>query len=437
MREYLSPLPEAILRSPRWWVALSGGADSVALLHALVAYRETATAPAIHAIHVNHGLHADAPDWVALCQRHADNVGVPLEVAHCNIEPSGHGLESDARTARYAAFEAVVKKGEVLFTAHHADDMVETVMLRLLRGAGPRGLSGIPRHRICGDGLIFRPLLDTPGETLRSAVEAAGLDYVTDPSNLQTQQDRNYLRQVVLPAIAERWPGYRETVRRAAELQALTQQRLSTLPLQRTQTVVGEPAVAVDPTQDPAVFAAEIHQWLGELRLDAPDQRRLLEFARQVLTAAADRTPELVWDSACLRAWDGMVISVPISLASGASVSLPDEVVVGESLEGPWGSLSWEACEGAYGLLAGTTLSCIRCEQLATLAPLNRPSKPSKKWLQELRIPPWWRGHLPVLTRDSVPLWLFSAGSLQGLESSGAKAAEAGLKPIWRLFNAV
>ncbi len=437
MREYLSPLPEAILRSPRWWVALSGGADSVALLHALVAYRESAAAPAIHAIHVNHGLHADAPDWVALCQRHADNVGVPLEVAHCSIEPSGHGLESDARTARYAAFEAVVKKGEVLFTAHHADDMVETVMLRLLRGAGPRGLSGIPRQRICGDGLIFRPLLDTPGETLRSAVEAAGLDYVTDPSNLQTEQDRNYLRQVVLPAIAERWPGYRETVRRAAELQALTQQRLSTLPLKRTQTVVGEPAVAVDPTQDPAVFAAEIHQWLGELRLDAPDQRRLLELARQVLTAAADRTPELVWDSACLRAWDGMVISVPISLASGASVSLPDEVVVGESLEGPWGSLSWEESHSAYGLLAGTTLSCIPCEQLATLAPLNRPSKPSKKWLQELRIPPWWRGHLPVLTRDSVPLWLFSAGPLQGLESSGAKAPEAGLKPIWRLFNAV
>ena len=437
MREYLSPIPEAILRSPGWWVAFSGGADSVALLYALVAYRETAAAPAIRAIHVNHGLHADASEWVTLCQRHADRLGVPLEVVHCKVEAGGLGMESAARTERYAAFEAVLKEGEVLFTAHHADDMVETVMLRLLRGAGPRGLSGIPRQRQCGAGLIFRPLLDTPGAALRTAVQAADLDYVTDPSNLQTEQDRNYLRQVVLPVIAERWPGYRETIRRAAGLQTLAQQRLSTLPLQRTQTTLNELALVVDPAQGPSMFASEIHQWLGELQLNAPDQRRLLEFARQVLTAAPDRIPELAWERACLRAWDGMVVYLPATLMSLSSQPLPDAVRVGDPADGPWGSLRWEPSDGAPGLQAGALLDCIRCEQLTTLAPLNRRQKPSKRWLQEMRIPPWWRRHLPVLTADSVPIWLSAVGPLEGLEDSVARSDKAGLKPIWQLFNAV
>jgi tRNA(Ile)-lysidine synthase len=82
-------------------------------------------------------------------------------------------------------------------------------------------------------------LLNTTSDTLRSAVEAAGLEYVIDPSNLETEQDRNYLRQVVLPVVAERWPGYRETIQRAAGLQAMAQQRLSQLPLPRTETSDG------------------------------------------------------------------------------------------------------------------------------------------------------------------------------------------------------
>ena len=162
MHENLTCLPDSVIQAPRWWVALSGGADSVALLYALAAYRDTATAPPIHAIHVNHGLHPDATDWSELCQRHADALNIPLHIRVCDIEPSGRGVEADARRERYQAFESVLGDGDILFTAHHADDMVETVLLRLLRGAGPRGLSGIPRERACGPGRLFRPFLTTP-----------------------------------------------------------------------------------------------------------------------------------------------------------------------------------------------------------------------------------------------------------------------------------
>ena len=159
MRQYLIALPDSVIAAPRWWVALSGGADSVALLHALVALSAEQSTPAIHAIHVNHYLHPDAGEWSQLCQRHADALRVPLIVADCKVLSSGRGLEADARRERYSAFEQVLEQDEVLFTAHHVDDQVETVLLRLLRGSGPRGLAGIPQQRPCGKGCVFRPFL--------------------------------------------------------------------------------------------------------------------------------------------------------------------------------------------------------------------------------------------------------------------------------------
>ena len=434
MREILTHLPDALLDAPRWWVALSGGADSVALLYALAACRDASSAPPIHAIHVNHGLHPSAGEWSEVCQRHADKLAVPLHISVCSIEPSGRGVEADARRERYRAFESVLAEGDILFTAHHADDMVETVLLRLLRGAGPRGLSGIPSERACGAGRIVRPLLNTTSETLRNAVEAAGLEYVTDPSNLETQQDRNYLRQVVLPAVAERWPGYRETIQRAASLQAMAQQRLSQLPLPRATTAMGEAALVIDPTADVAELAAQLHQWLGESDTESPDRRRLLELARQALDAGQDRLPELRWGDACLRVWNGWVVRVS---EAGQGAAFPNEVVVGEAVEGPWGHLSWESLEGSPAFPAGMRLSCTVSGDLETLAPLNRPQKATKKWLQELRIPPWWRRHLPVLSSENQPIWLLPVGPLSGAAVFSGQAAQPGLRPVWRLSSSV
>jgi tRNA(Ile)-lysidine synthase len=430
VREILTTFPDALLAAPRWWVALSGGSDSVALLYALAAYRDASSAPPLRAIHVNHGLHAAAGEWSDLCQRHADRLSIPLHINVCNIEPSGRGLEADARRERYRAFEGVLAEGDILFTAHHADDMVETVLLRLLRGAGPRGLSGIPRERACGAGRIFRPLLNTTSDTLRSAVEAAGLEYVIDPSNLETEQDRNYLRQVVLPVVAERWPGYRETIQRAAGLQRMAQQRLSQLPLPRTETTMGEPALVIDPTVDVAELAAQIHQWLGESDIDSPNQRRLLELARQALEAGLDRQPELRWGDGCLRVWNGWVVSVTEPASDWV---LPGDVVIGEPAEGNWGRLDWEPADDGPGLPTGAQLACGASGEVESVTPLNRPQKPTNKWLQEMRIPPWWRRYLPVLWSETAPVWVLPVGPLSAAADMDNDTAEPGLRPVWHL----
>jgi len=434
VREILTPFPDALLEAPHWWVALSGGADSIALLYALAAYRDAASAPPLHAIHVNHGLHGAAGEWADLCQRHADRLSIPLQITVCNIEPSGRGLEADARRQRYRAFEGVLAEGDILFTAHHADDMVETVLLRLLRGSGPRGLSGIPRERACGAGRIFRPLLNTTSDTLRSAVEAAGLEYVTDPSNLETEQDRNYLRQAILPALAARWPGYRETIQRAAGLQAMAQQRLSQLPLPRTETTMGEPALVIDPTVDAAELAAQIHQWLGESDIDSPDQRRLLELARQALEAGLDRQPELCWDDGCLRVWSGRIVSVSEPTENWL---FPDEIVVGEPAGGDWGRLDWEPAGDGPGLPYGARLFCGTSGEIDSVTPFNRPQKPTNKWLQEMRIPPWWRRHIPVLWSESAPVWVLPVGPLLAATDLDNDTAAPGLRPVWHFSSSL
>lgn len=430
MRELLATLPEPIATAPGWWVALSGGADSVALLYALVAYRGDTSLPPIRAIHINHGLHPDAPQWVAVCEQHCRALSVPLQVSECHVDAAGRGLEANARAERYRIFEAALGRDEVLFTAHHADDMVETVLLRLFRGAGPKGLAGIPRQRACAEGVIYRPFLDVSAASLRTALEAAGLDYVIDPSNLESDQDRNYVRHEVLPVVAQRWPGYRETILRAATLQAMAQQRLSALPLRHTQTVLGEPALLIDSALDPQTLAGQLHQWLSETTVTMPDRRRLLELARQALTADRDRQPELVWADRYLRVWNGLIVD---STAPESAQRFPEAVTVGEPQQGEWGRLDWEISNNSVGLAPGEVMSAITTDKLTVLTLPNRPEKPVKKWLQEMRIPPWWRRHLPVLMRKNVPVWLLPVGPLGGDDQPDMLSSEQCLRPIWTL----
>ncbi|MGY4490239.1 tRNA lysidine(34) synthetase TilS [Pseudomonas sp. TE3610] len=210
--------------SPRWHVALSGGLDSTVLLHQLAILARTQSLPPLHATHVHHGLQAAADAWPQHCQRLCDALGVPLTVVRVQVAP-GASLEAAARDARYAAFEQALGAGEVLLTGQHRDDQAETLLFRLLRGTGVRGLTGMAAQRPLGQGMLLRPLLQTGRDALETYAKANGLEWVEDPSNADTRFSRNYLRNDVLPVIARRWPRFAQTFARTAshlaEAQAL------------------------------------------------------------------------------------------------------------------------------------------------------------------------------------------------------------------------
>ncbi len=207
-------------RAASYRVGFSGGRDSHVLLHALAAARHLLPAP-LTALHVDHGMHPDAPRWAEHCRAVCAALEIPLTVRRAVVESSGgHGSEAAARAARYAVYREEVASGECLVLAHHRDDQAETVLLRLMRGAGADGLAGIPASRCLGGAVLVRPLLGFGGEELAAYAAAHGLEWVDDPSNADEGLDRVFLRRRVLPLLASRWPEAGARLAAAADLLA-------------------------------------------------------------------------------------------------------------------------------------------------------------------------------------------------------------------------
>ncbi|CRI55669.1 tRNA lysidine(34) synthetase TilS [Pseudomonas sp. CCOS 191] len=204
------------LDAPAWYVAFSGGLDSTVLLHLLADYARNHPAPPLRAVHVHHGLQAAADAWPAHCKTVCDALGIELDVVHVQVAP-GASLEQAARDARYTAFEKQLAPGAVLFTGQHRDDQAETLLFRLLRGAGLRGLSAMPEVRSLGQGRLVRPLLKVSRERLHAYAQSRGLVWVDDPSNTDTTFARNFLRSEVFPLLRGRWPQAEANLARSAE----------------------------------------------------------------------------------------------------------------------------------------------------------------------------------------------------------------------------
>lgn len=204
------------LNAPAWYVAFSGGLDSTVLLHQLAVYTRNHPAPPLRAIHVHHGLQAAADAWPDHCRAVCAALGVELDVLPVQVAP-GASLEQAARNARYDAFEKRLGLGEVLFTGQHRDDQAETLLFRLLRGAGLRGLSAMPQQRPLGQGSLVRPLLGLSRQQLQTYADMHGLVWVDDPSNSDTAFARNFLRGEVFPILRQRWPQAEANLARSAE----------------------------------------------------------------------------------------------------------------------------------------------------------------------------------------------------------------------------
>lgn len=210
--QVLSPWRNA----PVWHIAFSGGLDSTVLLHLLASLAKSENLPPLSAVYVHHGLQAAADEWPAHCQSICDNFGVRLRVKRVQVQP-GASLERAARDARYQAFAEVIGAGQVLLTGQHRDDQAETLLFRLLRGAGVRGLAAMPAQRALAGGYLVRPLLDVSREALAVYAHDHQLKWIEDPSNADSRFSRNYLRHRVFPALTERWPQAVIRLARTAE----------------------------------------------------------------------------------------------------------------------------------------------------------------------------------------------------------------------------
>lgn len=289
-------------------VAFSGGPDSTALLHALSQLSEVRTR-GLRALHVDHGLHADSAAWAEHCQRFCATLALPCEVLRVQVDSSkGEGLEAAARRARYAALATQLRDDEYLLLGHHRDDQAETVLLKLLRGAGPEGLGGMRALRPFARGQLWRPLLTLSRRQLRAYVEAHQLDCIDDPSNSDTRLARNQLRREILPRLLQHWPQAVDSIVHSAALSRAAADALQVQWLAAFDALhdpaSGSLHAAGWLALNPALREPLLDHWLHARGLPAPTTAQRRQIERQC-GARAGQLPCIRWAGAELHIWKG------------------------------------------------------------------------------------------------------------------------------------
>jgi tRNA(Ile)-lysidine synthase len=428
--DQLAQLPPA----RRYWVAYSGGCDSTVLLHALATLRDELPVE-LRALHVNHNLHEAAPEWAAHCHAVSEALGIPLYEVNVDARASkGESPEAAARAARYHIFHEVLAAGDGLLLAHHRDDQAETLLLQLLRGSGPRGLAAMPSHRPLGAGWLGRPLLGFSRRVLCQYADAEGLQWIDDPSNFDTEFDRNFLRQHVMPLLQQRWPAGASTLARTAGLQAEAAELLHQLAEEDWQDTAGphtgslriEALLQLTPERQRNL----LRYWIDSVNhLPLPDQQRLGRILIEVIPAAKDAQPCISWPGGQVRRYAGLLY---LLAADPQPVSGPLDWDLCNDLQLADGRVLTVVAVSGEGLQAGLqsnkTLS-VRFRQGGEMCrPVGRGHHHElKKLFQEWGVPPWERARVPLLY---VGEELAAVAGYCVCEPYHAHKQQAGLKPV-------
>ena len=286
-------------------VGLSGGCDSVVLLHLLISL---GLGKRLSAIHVHHGLSPNADAWAKFCTEFCARFDIPLRVQSVTVDlKSGHGIEAAARLARYAAFSRCAVP--TILLAHHQGDQAETLLFNLLRGAGVAGAAGMADERRHGDLRILRPLLSVTRSALASYAAAKQLDWIEDESNADTKFTRNFLRHDVLTVINQRFPVAEQNLAQAAGHFSEAAGLLDELAAGDWQLVSDGETLNLRRLRPLGVARIKnlLRYRLRQMAWQAPVAARLDEFVRQLLNAAPDRHPELKLDKGLMRVGKGQL----------------------------------------------------------------------------------------------------------------------------------
>jgi tRNA(Ile)-lysidine synthase len=372
-------------------VALSGGVDSVVLLHQLK------DRPGISAIHVHHGLSPNADAWANFCRKLCKRWGIPLAIKRVKVVKRGEGLEAAARAARYGVFGAIPQ--EILVLAHNLDDQAETVLMNLLRGTGTRGASGMARESRLHGKVLQRPLLDLPRDAILAYAREHKLQWIEDESNADESLTRNFIRRRIGPLLGQKYPKWRQALARAAQHFAKKE-----------------------------IGAEEmLRAYLREQGLKAPSEAKLAEMLKQ-LSAAGART-RIEHDGATLRLYRNNVVMTkqhqtttfsPVKWKGERRLPLP---ALGCELRFKRG-----AGIDARRLKEGAFEVRLRSGGERLQPHPRRPRRTLKNLFQEAGVPHWTRGQVPLLFCGEDLVWVPGLGV-------DARYQGRGLMPEWHPIN--
>jgi tRNA(Ile)-lysidine synthase len=383
-------------------VGLSGGVDSVVLLH-LLHKLSTRFSWELSALHVHHGISPNADAWSDFCAGLCASLHISLHIERVDIAPlREHGIEAAARKLRHAAFAG--QSCDFVAVAHHADDQAETLLLQLLRGSGLRGVSAMPQFADRADSLaLIRPLLHCSREEILAYAAAHQLHWIEDESNADDNFPRNFLRHRVLPLLGERFPAYRDTLMRSAQHFAEASTLLDELARRDGAGMISGETLAIDALRSLDLARAKnlLRYFLHGVGAPMPQLVQLDDMLHQLCAARPDAAVCVEYSGWQVRRYRDRVYAL---LA-------PDDFDPGLVL--PWrgeAELDWPALHaqlrfqqaGNYGIslaklqLAPVTLRLRRGGETLRPHP-NGATRTLKNMLQEQHIAPWQRERMPLL----------------------------------------
>lgn len=397
-------------------VGLSGGVDSVVLLH-LLHKLSARFSWQLSALHVHHGISPNADMWSDFCASLCASLHISLHIERVDITPlREHGIEAAARKLRHAAFAE--QTCDFVALAHHADDQAETLLLQLLRGAGVRGASAMPQlaertkpTKDTGPISLVRPLLHCSRREILDYAAVHQLRWIEDESNADDNYPRNFLRHRVLPLLGERFPAYRDTLARSAQHFAEASGLLDDLAQQDgAQAIAGETlAVAALQSLGHARAKNLLRYFLHHTGAPMPQMVQLDDMLHQLCSARQDAAVCVSYSEWQVRRYQGKVFALRALGDFDRNLVLRWH---GEA-ELDWPALNVrlhfvQSRSRSQGQPRGSGISLEKLQRAPVTLRLRnggealRPHQEAatrslKNLLQEHSVPPWQRDRLPLL----------------------------------------
>ena len=398
------------------WLALSGGVDSVALL-----YLAAAAGLKPNVVHIHHGLQDQADVWLDLCQTHADHLGIKLVTTRLSLQKTS---EAHAREYRYQAIFAHMQSGDTLLLGHHANDQVETLLMRLCRGTSVHGLSGIREkleQNVDNKSItLWRPLLSTSKSALEQLANQIGLSFALDPTNHQVIADANlraHLRAHITPKLRERFSSLEQNILRTADLMSESASILDEVcdqDLAHCRISVHVLSLGKLTQLSAARRRAVLSRFMINRSHQRPTRAKVLELEALVLSPPTSGTAIWQHQGFEYRFYAEKLYQIQKDLPPAVPLSQSICFSEGGGLHGfvASGALWHQASISGLGLsheLQSQTLKLDPPAPGSSLKLLERSgSRSVKKILQEQKIEPWLRGDCMILSFQQTPLGLLT-----------------------------
>lgn len=427
------------LHGRRLWLACSGGRDSLALAALCVQLYRQGKLPCLpQLLHVDHGLQADSRHWAKHVANWAQAQQIPCRILQAQV--NGHD-EQAARQARYNIMRAHINQDDVLLLAHHADDQAETVLMRLIQGAGVNGLSGMQPWRVQTQGvqcnILWRPWLTIRRANISAYAKRLELPYIDDPTNKTGDNVRSGLRRDIMPALATYNPNVIDNIARSAQLLSDAQETVNAQAMQDMQQtentdlqlLPAQRVLNIDTLQKLPMYRQRqlLHYWLGQDE-PLPPAKQLVD---DVLTLSQrdnqDHQTELFWQgrkaSYTIRRYRQQLYRMSSDWLSWLNVPLTEQVLTLSSNSSSHSannltsfivrssdSYTWQLQVKPYALvrLLENSVDGVAQQIVLKVAPLDRKQRlktemaarpqAGKKLYQTLGIPLWLRESLMVVS---------------------------------------